>query len=325
MNTDFTERNSPLASVDSSFGNYLTRKKMMESKRIDGNGIPNYAYELDYESRRKLDAIPGFYETAKTITRPSVSREVHEYTRTSLAVGPNQFPEIYQIACECASTLGIAIPNVYIKNAQEVNACAYAVDDVEPTVIVNSGMLERFTLPELKYVIGHECGHLHNYHSAYRVLSSMVLGIGVAGVSAGISSVLGGLLSAGSMVLLNTWSRASEVTADRAGLLCADSLEDCHNAMAKLMYGGIIGSEHQIDFGDIRRQLDDTMESVARYSEIMSTHPATARRIAAISEFAECAVYYEWRPERKAPGAFMRSKQETDMRCNRYIDLREKR
>lgn len=318
------ENGTPLASIDCDFGNYLTRKKMVESNRMDGHGVPNYAYALDYECRKKLDEIPGFYETAKTIVRTSVSREVHEISRSSLAVGPTQFPEIYQIGCECAKALGIAIPNIYIKNDQTVNACAYAVDDVEPSVVVNSGMVERFSVPELKYVIGHECGHLHNYHGSYQILGSLILNIGVAGAAAGIPSALAGLLSAGTKTLLSAWSRAAEVTADRAGLLCADSLEDCCSAMAKLMYGGVIGEEHRIDYAAIREQLGGTMESVARYNEIFDSHPATARRIAAVTEFSECSVYYEWRPDLKKPGAVMRSKQETDDRCNRYIDLTKK-
>lgn len=322
--TDMDYMNSPLTSIDCDFGNYLTRRKQIESQRMDGHGVPNYAYALDYDSRKKLDAIPGFYETAKTIIRTNVSRQVYEVARSALAVGPTQFPEVYEVGCECAKTLGIAIPNIYIINDQSVNACAYAVDDIEPTVVVNSGLLERFTVPELKYVIGHECGHLHNYHSAYQILGNLILNVGMAGISAFVSAAAFSILSFGTRTLLSAWSRASEVTADRAGLLCADSLDDCYSAMAKLMYGGVIGSEHAIDYTAIREQFNSTVGSVARYNEILSTHPATARRIAAIAEFAECQVYYEWRPDMKKPAAVMRSKRETDERCDRYINLSKK-
>lgn len=321
---DMDYMDSPLISIDCDFGNYLTKKKQIESQHMDGRGVPNYAYALDYDSRKKLDAIPGFYETAKTIIRTNVSRQVHEIARTSLAVGPTQFPEVYEIGCKCAKILGIAIPNIYIQNDQTVNACAYAVDDIEPTVVVNSGMLERFTVPELNYVIGHECGHLHNYHGAYHVLGEVVLNVGMIGISALVSATILNLLSFSTKTLLSAWSRASEVTADRAGLLCADSLEDCYSAMAKLMYGGVIGAEHSVDYAAIREQFNDTVESIAKYSEIFDSHPATARRIAAVTEFAECQVYYDWRPDKKTPGAIMRSRRETDERCDRYINLDRK-
>ncbi|MCM1542881.1 MAG: M48 family metallopeptidase [Blautia sp.] len=311
---------SPLNSIDCSFENYLTRRKMMDAHRMDGNGIPNYAFALDYECRKKLDSIPHFYNMAKTITGTYVSRETHEYTRTSLAVGPTQFPEIYRIACDCAKTLGIGIPNVFIKNNPTMNAFTCAVDDVEPMVVIYSGLVERMAAGELKYVIGHECGHIQNYHSAYQYLSQLVLNVGLSAAS-GVSWGLANLMTAGSRVALAAWSRASEVTADRAGMLCADRPEDCYSALTKLMYGGVIGTEHEIDYEAIRTQLDHTVSSVAKYNEILDDHPAVARRIAALQEFSECGAYYEWRPDQKNPGQLMRTKEETDERCKRYIDL----
>lgn len=320
----FESVNSPLSGIDCSFGNYLTKRKMMDSQRMDGNGIPNYAFAMDYECRRKLDSIPRFYDTAKTITGTLVSRKTHEYTRTSMAVGPTQFPEVYQIACDCAKTLGIGIPNVFILNDQTINAFTYATDDIEPIIVVHSGLMERMTLGELKYIIGHECGHIQNYHSAYECLSQLVLSVGlttVAGVATGIVQMLANLMTEGSRYLLAAWSRAAEVTADRAGMLCADRPEDCYSALAKIMYGGIIGSEHEIDYEAIRAQLEHTVSSIAKYSEILASHPAIARRIAALQEFSECRMYYEWRPDQKTPGQLTRAKSETDERCKHYIDL----
>lgn len=312
--------NSPLNGIDCSFSNYLAKRKMMDNNRMDGNGIPNYAFAMDYECRKKLDSIPRFYDTAKTITGTYVSRMTHEYTRTSMAVGPTQFPEIYQISCDCAKTLGIGIPNVFIENNPTMNAFTYAMDDIEPIIVVHSGLMERMTPGELKYVIGHECGHIQNYHSAYQYLSQMVLNTGLIAAS-GISQLLAGLMTVGSSALLAAWSRAAEVTADRAGMLCADRPEDCYSALAKIMYGGTIGSEHEIDYEAIRAQLEHTVSSIAKYSEILDSHPAVARRIAALQEFRECKIYYEWRPDQKTPGQMMRTKEETDERCNRYIDL----
>lgn len=312
--------NSPLNGIDCSFSNYLTKRKMMDNNRMDGNGIPNYAFAMDYECRKKLDSIPRFYDTAKTITGTYVSRMTHEYTRKSMAVGPTQFPEVYQIACDCARTLGIGIPNVFIENDPSMNACAYAMDDVQPLVIVQSGLMERMTLGELKYIIGHECGHIQNYHTTYEYLSRQVLNKGLS-VASGISQMLASLMTVGSSAMLAAWSRAAEVTADRAGMLCADRPEDCYSALAKIMYGATIGSEHEIDYEAIRAQLEHTVSSIAKYSEILDSHPAVARRIAALQEFRESKMYYEWRPDQKTPGQLMRTKEETDERCSRYIDL----
>lgn len=311
---------SPLKGIDCSFGNYLAKRKMMDAHRMDGNGIPDYAFAMDYECRRKLDSIPRFYDTAKTIAGTYVSRMTHEYIRTSMAVGPTQFPEIYEISCDCARTLGIGIPNVFIQNDPTMNAFTYAMDDIQPMVVVHSGLMERMTSGELRYVIGHECGHIQNYHSAYEYLSQLVLNAGLS-VASGVSRLLAGLMTAGSSALLAAWSRAAEVTADRAGMLCADRSEDCYSALAKIMYGGTIGSEREIDYSAIRAQLEHTVTNIAKYSEILDSHPGVARRIAALQEFYECRIFYEWRPDQKEPGRLMREKEEADSRCKRYIDL----
>lgn len=314
---------SPLNSIDCSFGNYLTRRKMMDSKLMDGNGIPNYAFAMDYEFRKKLDSIPRFFETAKMITGTYVSRSTHEYNRSSMAVGPTQFPEVYKAACDCARTLGIGIPNVFIKNTTEMNAFTLATDDIEPMIVIHSGLMERMTYGELKFIIGHECGHIQNYHSAYNYLSQLVLNTGM-NVTSGINQMIAALMTVGSVVWLSAWSRAAEVTADRAGMICADDSRDCYSALAKLMYGGMIGDSHEIDYEAIRTQLDQTVSSIAKYGEVLDTHPAVTRRIAALQEFNECETYYEWCPDRKTPGQLMRAKPETDMRCKRYIDLNKK-
>lgn len=318
MKTELND--SPLSGIDCSFGHYLMRRRMMESRRMDGNGIPNYAFALDHECRKKLDSIPNFYNTAKNVTGTYVSRQVQYYNRNALAVGPAQFPEIYAIACTCAKTLGIGIPSVFVVNSAEMNAYTYATDDVSPIVVIYNGLIERMTQDELLFVIGHECGHIQNYHTTYKYLSSILLNVGT-GLAGGVSRALASLMTVGSTVALATWSRAAEVTADRAGLICAGRVETSCSALAKIMYGGRITESAEIDYAEIRRQLEQTMSNFSKYGEILDSHPATARRIAAVQEFAECSLFYEWREDQKRPGAVARTKEDTDMRCRRYIDL----
>lgn len=323
MSERYTSGLNPLKAMDCTFGGYVSRRKMMDAKRMDGNGIPNYAFALDYATRKRLDSITGFYSAAKTLTSTYVSQEIHAQNRTALAVGPTQFPEIYAIGRQCARKLGIAIPNIYINPSMEYNAYTIASDDVEPVVVIYNGLRNHMTLNELKFIIGHECGHIQNYHTAYQYVSSLALSVGSSAMS-GINAMLASILSVGSTAALATWSRAAEVTADRAGMLCADSLEDCYSAVAKLMYGGTIGQQDNIDYEAILDQLDESMGNIAKYDEIFSSHPAAARRLKAVREFSECEVYYQWCPEQKKPGQIMRSKEETDTRCRRFIDLTKK-
>lgn len=314
---------SPLATFDCSFASYLSKRKATLSRHMMGNGLPDYAYKVDYEYRKKLDAVPGLYKIAKSLCSTWVSRELQQANLSYLSVSPTQFPEVHAIACDCAKRLGIAVPNIYIKPVNEFNAYAYGYDDVEPFIVVTEFMLERMSLGELKAIIGHECGHIQNYHSLYDTLTSLI--INAAGNAIGpVSQLMAAGINTSVTLLLKMWSRAAEVSADRAGMICADSIEDAINAEKKMLYGAVKVDDKidtNLDIDSLRKQFETSDNTSARLVELMSTHPLTIKRILTDIEFSECQTLYEWRPDLKKPGQTMRSKEETDNRCKRYIDV----
>ncbi|MBR6513671.1 MAG: M48 family metallopeptidase [Clostridia bacterium] len=327
--------NSPIANYDFSFDNYLNKRKAQINARMDGNGIPNYAYKPDYDMRKRLDAVPGLFHVAKNISATMASRYMQQENMRSLAVGPNQFPEVYQIGCDCAKKLGIAIPNIYIQSSEVVNAYTFATADSEPFIVVTSLLLERMTLGELKAVIGHECGHIQNCHTTYNVINSLLIQGSLAGIIIGDQLFLKGLLTpfynlltSGIQMLLSSWSRAAEVTADRAAMICCDNLEDVYSVDKKFLYGAV-KVEDKIDTNltiqSLKEQMEMTMNNPNRFRELMASHPLPIKRIFAELEFAECETFYNsWRPDLKIPGCIMRSKEEVDRRCKRYIDVNGK-
>lgn len=304
------------------FREYVRRRKEMESEKLSGNGLPDYAFSADYELRKKLDAIPHLYSIGKNICANYASRTIHEYNMKSLLVGPDQFPDVYEIGCECARRLGIGIPNIFIASDQSVNAFTVAMDDVEPVIVIHSGLYERFTLGELKCVIGHECGHIHNMHGVYHMLANIFVLMGTIG-SAMISKQMLNLITQGSQLALNAWSRAAEVTCDRAGMICCDRVEDAYHVNAKFTYGAAFG-EHSVNLEALSHQLEENMAGIGRLDELFYNHPIAARRIAAEMEFAKSEVFYRWRPELKEPGAAVYTREETDERCRRYIEVTRK-
>lgn len=322
MQSEMSTTNNPAKSVNVSFSDYVNKRKMMESRRMDGNGLPNYAYAMDYELRKKLDAIPHLYSIGRKICATYVSRQTKLYNIKAIKVGPTQFEDVYAMGCDCAKTLGIGIPNIFIQNNPTLNAFTCAYDDFEPMIVIHSGLYERMTPGELRCIIGHECGHIHNQHGVYDMLGQILLSVGLT-AGAHISADLLKLLTAGSQIALKTWSRAAEVSCDRAGMICAEDLNDAYTSQAKLMYGAAFG-EHKIDLSAIRAQLDTQVGNITKYDELIYDHPSGARRIAAEMEFAECEVLYQWRPELKTPGQVTRTKKETDDRCRKVVDLAEK-
>lgn len=314
------ENLSPVRSMEHSFRTYVKRRKAVEERRMSGNGLPDYAFSVDYEYRKKLDAIPHFYNLAKKICATYASRTLQETNLRGMLVGPEQYPDIYQMGCDCARILGIGIPNIYIVNDQSINAYTVGTDDVEPLIVIHSGLYERVTPGELRCVIGHECGHIHNQHGVYNMIKQLLMAAGTSAAGM-ISAQLMNLMTMGAEFLLNAWSRAAEVTCDRAGMICGERVEDAYNVNAKLLYGAAIGDQGTVNLEALKKQLEMQMGTIARLDELLTSHPTSVRRIMAEMEFSECEVFYRWRPELKEAGQNMRSREETDERCRRYVDV----
>ncbi|MGN0551733.1 MAG: M48 family metallopeptidase [Oscillospiraceae bacterium] len=318
-----TVKTSPIACRDVSFANYLDRKKNRESLHIMGNGVTDYAYSADLELRKKLDSIPHFYSLASKVCGTYTTRQIQVANRSGIAVSGSQFPEIYSIVCSCAKTLGIGVPNTYIINDPVMNASTYCFNDVEPLILVNSGMVERCTPGELKFVLGHECGHIQNLHGVYSAAVNVLTSIGTGGAGA-LMGAAANLFNQTVAILLNSLSRAMEITCDRAGLICADDPEDCYNALTKLSYGGMIGKEYTVDYKELRKQLDLQRDNISQLDEILSTghdHPTTIRRVFAAMEFSRCETYFSWRPETRERSQVLFTKKETDELCKKIVSI----
>lgn len=309
---------NPTEEINLNFAEYVRERSGRIGKHLQG-GIPDYAFASDYATRQKIAAIPGAFKLGKAITSQVVPRQRQTYNMNGLRVGPNQFPEVYQMVRECAELLGIGIPTTFVTAELGVlNAFALATEDAEPMIVLNSSIVERMTPQELKAVIGHECGHVHNNHGIYNILASLLIdGVGMS--IPGVREVLA-LASLPLRVAIQTWSRAAEVTCDRAGALCCGEVESTISAQAKLLSGGLL-SGHQVNIDALLEQYDMLRTSPMRIAEMLSTHPAGVRRILAAKEFANSQVFYDWHPEMKAPDMRLYSKEELDSRCARYVSV----
>lgn len=309
---------NPTDDINLNFADYVRERSSRIGKHLQG-GIPDYAFASDYATRQKIAAIPGAFQLGKAITSQVVPRQRQMYNMSGLRVGPNQFPEIYQMVRDCSELLGIGIPTTFITAELGVlNAFALAIEDAEPMIVLNSSIVERMTPQELKAVIGHECGHVHNNHGIYNVLANLLIN-GIGASIPGIRETLA-LVSLPLRVAIQTWSRAAEVTCDRAGVLCCGEADSTISAQSKLLSGGLL-SDHQINVDALLEQYDSLRSSPVRMLELLNTHPAGVRRILAAKEFINSQVFYDWHPELKEPDMHLYSKDELDAHCAKYVSV----
>ena len=87
---------------------------------------------------------------------------------TMLMVTEDNVPYVYNAFREVVERVGIEEPELYIYNDPVMNAFTYG--DTNTFIALSSSLVERLTLPELKSIIAHECGHILCRHTFYITL-----------------------------------------------------------------------------------------------------------------------------------------------------------
>lgn len=273
-----------MAAQDFDFLEYINRRKAPESGREEKTGFGEYAFAGDLRVLRRLDRARPVRIVVEATVRFWKAVQKSELLGSSVKVSRRQFPELHDLAVECARELDIALPTLYVsQNLSSLNAGTYGTDD-EAFIVLNSALIDRFDEDEVKFVIGHECGHIQNNHVVYRTAANFL----AQGV---ISFVKWAAVPA--RVALNGWSRRGEITCDRAGLLCCRNEDAALRAMMKLALGSKKLFE-EIDIEEYLGQLDDIEEGIGRFQEYLSSHPYLPKRVKALRMFADSAYYNEW-------------------------------
>ena len=166
----------------------------------------------------------------------------------------------------------------YVTGDASVNA--FAVASTQPGVPhiinVNSGLIDLMTDDELRFVVGHEIGHLMNKDTQLLRLIYFVFPPNVAQP----------------LVLqykIRLWQQLSELTADRYGYMAIPDLGVCVSAFIKMASG--------LDLSKIDMQMDVFIEENLKHLEYFKngqglshgTHPVNPVRVQSLNLFATCA------------------------------------
>ena len=188
-------------------------------------------------------------------------------------------PELTDLIKSCAARLKPGLFSTFIAPGNALNAYTFGL--VEPrVVVVYAGVLETMDADELRFIIGHELGHVRLGHTW---LNSLVGGM--AGIP---SPYLAAILL---YIAFRWWNRACEYSADRAGLLACGKPEKAASALVKLVGGSAAARSPQARQQTLRQieAEDDYLENNLR--ELLSTHPMIIRRLEALRKYAASPEY----------------------------------
>lgn len=194
----------------------------------------------------------------------------------SLRVERDLLPDIYALTEEVKQKLGFTDRvDFYITGDASVNAFSLAAEDEgEPHIVnINSGLVDLMTTDELRFVIGHELGHLINKDSA---LSRLILFVFPQGSQPPISL----------QYKIRLHEQLAELVADRYGYIATEDLGVCVTAFFKMASGLDLAKMNvSIDalIADNTRRLDYFLKDkgVSR-----ATHPVNPIRVQALNLFA---------------------------------------
>lgn len=255
-----------------------------------------YQHPLDEQSYEAMHAIPGFDTVSRMFMKHGIERLFKvQYTGSNLEITRSNYPELIDSLEVVCRTLGIPkVPVLYVEWNDAINAHTIGSDN--PIIVLSSGSIDRLTESELRFVIGHECGHIKGSHSQYQ---SMALSVTSLGEFIGEWTLgVGKLASQPFQFALTRWSRFSELSCDRAGLLSCQDKDAAISVMIKMAglpekFNDSIFHDTFIEQAKRFEAIDfDTASKLVKFAAGLGrTHPWTVLRAAEILKWIETGSY----------------------------------
>lgn len=200
-------------------------------------------------------------------------------------------PEIADALHACKEMIGYDKPiEMYVKPDPMLNAFCMKNPSGPTIVVLSSRLLEVFTPPELRFVIGHELGHATFDHFGIPMPHTAM-----------VEDLAGTLVSRPISLQLFIWCRAAELSADRIGLVCAQDPVAAASGFFKLA-SGLSSPRVKTDLEAYSKQVDSLASTPEARKEprddddtldCFSTHPYSPLRVRAVVAFSKSKTYLD--------------------------------
>ena len=248
------------------------------AKKLNHN---DYAIPMEIALREQIysalqgEVVESIMELAKMQSPTNYYRSILE--GHSFKVEKQTLPYYFNLFNDIKKTLGFkGKVDFYITGDSSVNAFAISsMNSDEPNIInVNSSLIELMTEDELRFVVGHEMGHLINGNAR---LVRLINFIYPGDVEPPITM----------QYKIRLWEQLNELIADRFGFLAMPRIETCISAFFKMASG--------LDFEKMKMNIDNFIAENKKRLEFFSkdkgmnydVHPVNPIRVEALSSFSK--------------------------------------
>ena len=246
-----------------------------------------YEHPADRAALSALRKVRGFDQMLRWLSGLFAGRAPRLLALASaVRVDERQFPHINRLVQDCASVLDLPErPETFIACDPQPNARTVGID--KPFLVLTSGLVDLLDEEELRFVIGHELGHILSGHAVYRSMLDQLLllsrrifflPVGYLGLRA--------LLTA-----LEEWYRKSELSCDRAGVLAGQDPAAALRAQMKMAGGARLAEMDITAFLEQAREYDaqgDMRDSVLKLLSLQGQlHPFAVLRAAQLRKWVD--------------------------------------
>jgi Zn-dependent protease with chaperone function len=194
-------------------------------------------------------------------------------------------PELARVVADCARVLKMPAPRVFVSGS--LDRPAIVVGIAEPKIVLSSSVLRRLDNErEVRFIIGRQLGHIRARHMRWQMIVHGGIG------TARRMMLVPDELALAPLLPLFKWAREAEMTADNAGLICAQDLRAAEQALLRTELD--IEENIAVDIFLVQNELTDTSkfsETMLYWKELARPQPFLAERVKQLRAYAESVQY----------------------------------
>ena len=252
-----------------------------------------YEHPADRAALSALRKVRGFDQMLRWLSGLFAGRAPRLLALASMVrVDARQFPDVHRLVQDGAHILDLPeVPETFVSADPFPNARTVGIE--KPFLILSSSLIDLLDEEELRFVIGHELGHVLSGHAVYRSMLDQLLAL-----SRRVFFLPVGYLGLRALITaLEEWYRKSELSCDRAGLLAGQDPAAALRAQMKLAGGSRLAEMDVTSFLEQAREYDaqgDLRNGVIKLLSLQGQlHPFAVLRAAELRKWIDDGDYRE--------------------------------